>query len=82
MKRLWTYIDGKNWRMETKYRAALLIVGAVFVLSGLAVRSIIRIWALSTWEWMACFVGYPFVISRVVVYLYMCRHDFHDGKVR
>ncbi len=80
MKRLWTYIEGKNWRTETKYRFALLIVETVFALVGLAVWLIIRIWALSTWDWMVCFIGYPIVISWFYVFLYGYNHDFHNGR--
>ena len=64
MKNLWTYIEKKKWHADTKYRVALLILGTLFALAGLALWLIIRIWALSTWDWM----------------LYSCNHDFHDGK--
>lgn len=80
MKNLWTYIENKNWHADTKYRVALLILGTLFALAGLALWLIIRIWALSTWDWMVCFIGYPVVISWFVVLLYSCNHDFHDGK--
>ena len=80
MKNLWTYIENKNWHADTKYRVALLIFGTLYALAGFAVWLIIRIWALSTWDWMVCFLGYPVVISWFVVLFYSCNHDFHDGK--
>ena len=70
MKNLWTYIEKKKWHADTKYRVALLILGTLFALAGLALWLIIRI----------CFIGYPVVISWFVVLLYSCNHDFHDGK--
>ena len=80
MKNIWAYIERKKWHAGTKYRVALLILGTLYALVGLAVWLIIRIWALSTWDWMVCFIGYPIVISRFVVFLYSCNHDFHDGR--
>lgn len=80
MKNLWTYIEKKKWLADTKYRVALLILGTLYALAGFAAWLIIRIWALSTWDWMVCFLGYPVVISWFVVFLYSCNHDFHDGK--
>ena len=50
MKNLWTYIEKKKWHADTKYRVALLILGTLFALAGLALWLIIRIWALSTWD--------------------------------
>ena len=82
MKRLWKYLDGKNWKMTTKFRAAMWIVGTVFALVGFCIWLIIRVWVLSTWDWMICFIGYPFILSLFVVFLYSCRHDFHDGSAK
>ena len=78
MKNLWTYIDKKKWHADTKYRVALLILGTLYALAGFAVWLIIRIWALSTWDWMVCFLGYPVVISWFVVFFFSFIHDFHD----
>ena len=80
MKNIWAYIERKKWHAGTKYRVALLILGTLYALVGLAVWLIIRIWALSTWDWMVCFLGYPVIISWFVVFLYSCNHDFHDGR--
>ena len=80
MNHLWTYIDHKNWHEETKYRIALLLLGILFALIGFAIWLVIRIWILSSWDWMLCFIGYPIVISWLVVFFYSCRHGFHDRK--
>ena len=74
MKRLWTYIEGKDWRTATKYIFASLILGTVFALAGLAVWLIIRNWAFSTWGWMVCFTGFPIIFAWVYVFLYECSH--------
>ncbi len=80
MESLWAYIDKKKWHADTKHRVALLIVGTVFALIGLAVWLVIRIWTLSTWGWMLCFVGYPFIIAWFVGIRYSYSHQFHNGK--
>lgn len=79
MRTLWTYLDGKNWQAGTKYKIILLLLGTVFALTGFAVWLIIRIWTLSTWDWMICFIGYPVVISWFAVFFYSCKHSFHSG---
>lgn len=81
MKYLWTYIDEKNWRAETKFQVTLFILGILFALIGLVVWLVIRTWILSTWDWMICFIGYPIVLSWFFVFLYSCNHDFHDGTI-
>lgn len=70
MKSLWTYIERKNWNADTKYRVAILILGALFALAGFAAWLIIRIWALSTLDWMICFIGYPAAFAPLVVLLH------------
>lgn len=80
MKSLWTYIEKKKWRADKKYRAALLLFGSVFALIGFALWLIVRIWALSTWDWMVCFVGYPIAASWLAVFFYSNDHAFHDGE--
>ncbi len=80
MKNFWTHIEEKNWNAGKKYRVALLSLGTLYALAGFAVWLIIRIWALSSWNWMFCFIGYPVVISWIVVFLYSCSHDFHDNE--
>ncbi len=79
MKALWNMIEKKKWTAKAKYAAALLLLGAVFALAGFALWMVIRLRALSSVDWMLCFIGYPVVISWIAIFLYSCRHEFHDG---
>ena len=80
MKYIWNKIEDKNWKTATKVNAFLWVLGVLYGSIGLVVWSVVRIWALKTLDWMICFVGYPVIISWLVVLLYVCNHDFHDGK--
>ncbi len=80
MKKLWNHIDEKRWSREAKYRVALLIAGILFGAAGFILWLLIRPWALATRDWMLCFIGYPVILSWVLVFLYACRHDFHSGS--
>lgn len=78
MHRLWSYIDSKKLHEATKYRLLLIILGLLSALAGFGIWLIIRLFALSTLDWMLCFVGFPVILSWFVVFFYSCRHDFHD----
>ncbi len=80
MNILWTYINQKNWTAITKYKAVSLILGALYSLVGLILWLVVRMWILSTLDWMICFMGYGMVIGWLSVFFYSLRHDFHDGK--
>ncbi len=80
MKNLWTYIDAKAWKDETKYVVISMILGTLAGLAGFVLWFIIRSWALSSWDWMVCFIGYPFVITWLYVFLYSGRYNLHDGS--
>ena len=80
MKILWTYIENQKWSAETKYHAVIAILGALSATAGLITWLIIRIWALSSWDWMICFAGYPAVISWFAILFYGSHHDFHNGS--
>ncbi len=79
MKTLWTYIDRKPWREETKYRTAFLIHFILSVLAGLVVWLVVRTWAFSSPDWMICFLGYPALIVFHIDIIYAYRHAFHNG---
>ncbi len=79
MKKVWNYIDGKNWKRDTKYRLMQLILGTISAAAGFVLWLILREWAFSGGEWMICFVGYPLLISCVTVFIYESRHELHDG---
>lgn len=79
MQHLWTYLQQKPWRATTKYRLALFLFSVLSGLLGLACWLLIRLFALDSWDWMACFIGYPVVASWVGVFLKSCQCEFQDG---
>lgn len=76
MNTLWTLIDEKKWKPETKYAVILSILGTLFGLVGFLVWLIIKNWAFSTPDWMLCFIGYPVLLSWYIVVFYSCGHEF------
>ncbi len=80
MKRLWQYLDQKQWSAKTKYKAAFFLLAVRYALTGFFAWLIIRQWALSTWDWMICFIGYPVCIAFFVVAVYGGNHCFHNGR--
>ncbi|MDO4975700.1 MAG: hypothetical protein Q4E53_00405 [Eubacteriales bacterium] len=82
MKKLWKYIEKKNWPAEKKYRFALLLFGCLFALIGFALWLIVQNFALSSWDWMICFIAYPLMLSWIMVFLFSCKYAFHDGEAR
>ncbi len=79
MKRIWKRIDGKTWKRETKYRMAVVLFCMMFSLAGFGLWMVLRRWICASGEWMLCFIGYPALLSPVIVFLYDSRHEFHDG---
>ncbi len=82
MKLLWSWIDKKNMPVYAKYRLALLTAGVLSALLGFVLWLVIRSWTLSTADWMVCFIGYPVIISWLVVFFYSCHHAFHSHPLR
>ncbi len=80
MKHLWTYMDKQEWSSKTKYIIASLILGIPAALAGYLFWLIVRIFAFSSWDWMICFTGYPFVFAWLYAFRETGRHDFHDGS--
>jgi len=80
MKYLWSYIEEKNWTAEKKRRAAMQLLALFYGLAGLALWLIVRSWALSSWDWMVCFIGYPVMLSIPVFFLYFGSNPFHNGS--
>ncbi len=71
MKILWEYIDRKDWNLDTKYRFIFFIFAIIAGLIGFVAWLIVRNWALSSLEWMFCFIGYPVIISFPIVFIYI-----------
>lgn len=80
MKHIWTYIDTRNWKAASKYRAVMMIFGTLSAALGFALWLMIRSFMLSTWDWMLCFIGYPIIFSGLAIFFYSCNHAFHDGN--
>ncbi|MCR5580693.1 MAG: hypothetical protein K6F66_03810 [Pseudobutyrivibrio sp.] len=79
MRGFWNYVDRKNWLARTKYVVAIIVICTLFAAVGLGLWFIIKDYALSTIDWMICFICYPIVISYIGVFIYGCNHEFHDG---
>ncbi len=81
MKKIWNYIDEKNMPARSKYQLAGVILGSLFSFTGMMIWLIIRNFFLSSPKWLFCFIGYPLVISLLIVFFYGCRHEFHEGAL-
>ncbi len=58
MKYLWNYIQ-KKWNHHRAVKGIFLAANVVlFGLAGLLVWCVVRLFALDTWMWMSCFIGY------------------------
>ncbi|MBQ3369571.1 MAG: hypothetical protein IKG25_06535 [Mogibacterium sp.] len=79
MKYLWNWIDRQDWTEKAKYTVIILLCAVIAGAVGLGVWSIVQIWALNHWSWMAVFTGYPAFISLVLIIVYSFNHDFHNG---
>jgi len=80
MKKLWDYIDRQEWHIDKKYAVAFLIPAVLFGAAGLVIWLIVRNFALSGWDWMLCFIGYPAIVSMILVFIYGCNHEFTCGR--
>ncbi len=80
MKKLWIYLDKKNWMAKNKYRMAFTIIGFLSGLAGFLLWMLLSTHVLSSIDWMICFIGYPIAISPVFVFVYGCNHEFHSGS--
>lgn len=79
MKYLWNWIDRQDWTEKSKYMVIILLCAVIASAVGLGIWSIVRLWALNHWSWMAVFTGYPAFIALVLIIVYSFNHDFHNG---
>ncbi len=79
MKKIWDLIDQRNWSASAKQTFAFWIFGILSMTAGYFLWKIIGLRMLGSVDWMLCFMGYPVIFSFVMVYMYACRHEFHDG---
>ncbi|MDO4487850.1 MAG: hypothetical protein Q4B67_02000 [Eubacteriales bacterium] len=80
MNRILQYIDSRDWKANKKYKVAMAVVGTIFGILGLIAWLLIRPFALSTIDWMFCFIGYPALVACFVLAVYSCTHEFHTGS--
>lgn len=55
----------------------MLLLCVLSAAAGFVLWLIIKHWALSSVEWMICFIGYPAVTACIGVILYAFNHEFH-----
>lgn len=74
MSILWKWVDGKGFSVEGKRNIFLILNCLLFSILGFGVWLIISKFALSTWDWAFCFIGYPgFFVGIIGGFLYLCR---------
>lgn len=59
MSYLWNYMEKQNWSCEKKVNWFIRGNMILFGVLGLALWSVVQIFAFQTVEWMICFIGYP-----------------------
>ncbi len=80
MERLWKNIDRREWMAETKYAFVIIISTLLSSVTGLVLWALVRNWALSTIDWMVCFMGYPAVVSWIALFIYSAGNELHNGS--
>lgn len=80
LKIFYSQIDRLPLGARQKFLLFFLLTGILLSLCGLFAWLIIRRWALNSWDWLICFLGYPFIIAWFAVYLHTLNSDFHDGQ--
>ena len=80
MKNLWNYIDAKTLSADEKYTLCLRILVPLCAAAGLLVWAGAAMLGLRGWDWPLIFAGYPVLVCPVAVFLYGCRHPFHEGS--
>ncbi|MCR4902654.1 MAG: hypothetical protein K6A23_07340 [Butyrivibrio sp.] len=80
MNKLWNYVDKKNLKAIAKFRYACILTGAGALFTGFFIYLIINIFYPLGFEWLFCFMGYPFLLSLITVFIYSCKHEFHNNS--
>lgn len=80
IRRLIQKIDRLSWTSQRKFNLLLFLTGILFSLCGVLIWLFVRRWALDSWDWMVCFMGYPFIIAWFTVFLLTISNDFHNGS--
>ena len=74
MEMIWSYLDSKRISENSKQYIFLLTNVIAFCVLGLLIWSVVSRFALSTIDWMICFIGYPgFFLGFIGGAVYLCR---------
>lgn len=74
MNHLWNWVDRREMTDAGKIRIFLLMNCLLCSVLGLVVWLFVSRFALNTWDWALCFVGYPgFFVGFLGGCMYLCR---------
>lgn len=74
MSRLWKWVDRRKLSRENKTRLFLFLNSLIYSGEGFLAWLLISKFALGTWDWALCFVGYPgFFVGYIGGFIFLCR---------
>lgn len=77
MKKIWNWIDCKNFASGKKYALCLWLLSLGWGLLGFVLGLGVQAVTSAGKEWLLIFTGYPILICPAAVLLYSGRHPFH-----
>ena len=78
MKYIWSWVDRKHLPVEKKYNLCLWITSILLAAAGCALYALLNLTLHLAGQWLVILAGWPVLISWVAVFLYGCRHPFHE----
>lgn len=76
MSVLWKWISQRKLSRGNKARLFLLLNSLIYSVAGILAWLLVRKFALGTWDWALCFVGYPgFFIGYIGGFLFLCQKE-------
>lgn len=77
MSRLWKWIDVRKMSYKAKTRWFLFLNSLLYSAVGFFAWIIVSRFALDSWDWALCFVGYPgFFVGYIGGFLFLSRHNY------
>ena len=74
MSRLWKWVDKKEISNDAKSKLFLILNSLICSAIGFFVWIVVSRFALNTWGWAICFVGYPgFFIGYIGGFIFLCQ---------
>ena len=74
MSGLWKWVDDKNISREAKTGIFLFFNSILWGVIGFVTWIFVSMFALSTWDWALCFVGYPgFFVGYIGGFIFLCQ---------